>query len=80
MARRTGLRAVTWGRERIRGFERAEVPGVEGIDFVICGHTPVDDPLWIGNVAYIDTGAYSRKGRMTLATLDELLTFRGGKT
>ena len=29
MARRTGLRAVTWGRERIRGFERAEVPGVK---------------------------------------------------
>jgi serine/threonine protein phosphatase 1 len=38
---------------------------------VVCGHTPVKTPVRLGNVHYIDTGAYFT-GNLTLIELGEL--------
>lgn len=75
-APQTGIRAVTWGRERKLGCSAADALDVTDIAHVICGHTTVDAPTWLGNVAYIDTGAFRSRGCLTLATLDELLAWK----
>lgn len=70
--------AAQWGRKRIRAGRDADgdAPiGVEGIDRVFVGHTPVDSPQRLGNVYYVDTGAiygqldHPDGGRLTLASL-----------
>lgn len=43
-----------WARERI---EDGDTSRVEGIDRVYVGHTPLQRPVQLGNVHYIDTGA-----------------------
>lgn len=43
-----------WSRER---FDKKIDTPVTGIDKVFVGHTPLDQPLVLGNVAYIDSGA-----------------------
>ncbi|WP_188862777.1 metallophosphoesterase [Marinobacterium nitratireducens] len=60
---------LLWARERV---ERRREDPVRGIAQVICGHTPVREPLRLGNVLDIDTGAYFT-GRLTLVGLNELL-------
>ena len=75
-APQTGIRAVTWGRERMLGCSAEDAPDVAGIAYVICGHTSVRHPQWRGNVAYIDTGAFRSGGSLTVATLDELLDLK----
>lgn len=63
--------SATWGRERIR----TPAAPIEGVQVVICGHTPVKTPSRVNNVIYIDTGAYHlRKGCLTVATLADLLS------
>lgn len=61
---RAKLRAL-WGRERINnGLENV----VAGVAYVYCGHTIVEAPTELGNVRFIDTGAY--KGlSMTIVNL-----------
>lgn len=59
---------MTWGRSRIK---RQDQTPVRGIDLVICGHTIVQQPLLLGNVLYIDTGAFNT-GRLTLIDLSYL--------
>lgn len=60
-----------WSRERIKRyeFERYEQE-VDGIDWVLVGHTPVQKAQKIGNVYHLDTGAafYEDKdfGHLTL--------------
>ena len=46
--------ACLWGRERITSRLRDDVNGVAK---VFVGHTPVTEPVTLGNVHYIDTGA-----------------------
>jgi serine/threonine protein phosphatase 1 len=46
--------ACTWSRERITSKDDSVVAGVAG---VFVGHTPVKQPVSLGNVHYIDTGA-----------------------
>lgn len=46
--------AAIWSRERVRSRKRKPV---RGIDWVISGHTPVREPLRLGNQWFIDTGA-----------------------
>lgn len=42
-----------WGRTRISyGIDKP----VSNMQYVIHGHTPVDEPYWLGNCLYIDTG------------------------
>jgi serine/threonine protein phosphatase 1 len=59
---------MCWARARI---EHRRSDPVRGIDQVVCGHTPVKTPVQLGNVHYIDTGAYFT-GHLTLIELNEL--------
>ncbi|GAB2798995.1 metallophosphoesterase [Halomonas shantousis] len=59
---------LVWGRSRIKSMD---VTPVAGIDAVIVGHTIVEEPAWLGNVYYIDTGAF-HTGRLTLIDAREL--------
>jgi len=59
---------LLWARDR---FQRKRTDPVRGIDQVVCGHTPVSEPLRLGNVLNIDTGVYFT-GRLTLIELSEL--------
>lgn len=53
-----------WSRDRIR---RADATGVKGLAWMFVGHTPVDNPIKLGNVWYIDTGCvFGRRLNMTL--------------
>lgn len=61
--------ALVWGRSRIR---RGDETPVAGIDAVVVGHTIVERPQTLGNVHYIDTGAF-RTGRLTLVEARALL-------
>lgn len=61
---------LTWGRARHRQHNTTPV---EGIDAVIVGHTIVADPTWIGNTLYLDTGAFTRDGYLTLLPLQEVV-------
>lgn len=42
-----------WSRDRIRSMDSS---GVSGIGVMFVGHTPVNHPVQLGNVWYIDTG------------------------
>jgi len=60
-----------WHRDRITMKTKSLV---EGVRAVICGHTPVVEPVVLGNVHYIDTGACFDYG-FTFINLDTLETF-----
>ncbi len=57
-----------WGRDRAEGFVSAPV---EGIDRVVCGHTiSLDRRIHVvGNVWFIDTGAFFREGDASLTVM-----------
>ncbi|MCG6657160.1 metallophosphoesterase [Halomonas campisalis] len=61
---------LLWGRERIA---RGDQTPVAGIDMVVVGHSIIDAPQTLGNVYYIDTGAF-HTGRLTLVEAGELVT------
>lgn len=61
--------ALLWGRSRI---QRGDETPVAGVDAVVVGHTIVERPLTLGNVHYLDTGAFST-GCLTLVDARELL-------
>ncbi len=64
------LEQLTWARTR---FKQRDPSEVGHIDAVAVGHTPVDEPLWLGNVCYLDTGAFLEDGYLTVVELHELL-------
>jgi len=51
-----------WSRNRIM---RGNINIIKNIDVVITGHTILSIDKWLGNVHYIDTGAYST-GNLTI--------------
>jgi serine/threonine protein phosphatase 1 len=57
-----------WARDRIRN--NYTVP-VKNIDYVVVGHTPMREYKILGNVIYIDTGAYY-KGKFTIIRANDL--------
>lgn len=61
--------ALLWGRSRIT---RGDETPVKGIDAVVVGHTIVQRPRRLGNVHYIDTGAFNT-GKLTLIEVRDLL-------
>lgn len=65
-------RDMVWSRRRIGRQDRSLVTG---IDLVVVGHTIVEAPRCLGNVRYIDTGAFATKqgGYLTLERLDDLV-------
>lgn len=60
---------MVWGRKRIK---KMDTTPVTGIDAVVVGHTIIEQPTWLGNVFYIDTGAF-QTGRLTLINAREAL-------
>lgn len=49
---------ILWSRNIISSYQRGDIiQNVEGIDRVYVGHTPVKNPVNVGNIRYIDTGA-----------------------
>lgn len=66
---KAGLECLVWGRKRIR--QRDTTP-VANIDAVVVGHTILEQPETLGNVHYIDTGAFTT-GRLTLIDAREVL-------
>lgn len=64
-------RFALWGRDVIRG--RSPFSGVENIDRVYVGHTPVKDWQIVGNVHYIDTGACFGRSLTVVCLTDGLV-------
>lgn len=60
---------MVWGRSRI---QRRDETCISGIDGVVVGHTIVPHPLCLGNVLYIDTGAFHTQN-LTLMEADEVI-------
>lgn len=58
----------TWGRSKIRTMD--DTP-IKNIDRVVVGHTIVKEPVRLGNVVYIDTGAYNGYD-LTVFTVDDV--------
>jgi len=52
------LYSILFSRKFIKSGKRKKYH-ISGVDKIYCGHTIVDSPKKIGNVHYIDTGAYS---------------------
>ena len=63
--------SIIWGRQRIMHENKTPVADV---DVVVVGHTPVDYPIALGNVLYIDTGAVYN-GPLTIFSAQEVLDF-----
>lgn len=53
------MEAALWSRDRISAKRIAEVSGVA---YMYVGHTPVQQPVALGNVCYVDTGAVFGRG------------------
>lgn len=62
------LYSLLYSRKYIRSPKQKKYR-IAGIDEIYCGHTIVDTPQKIGNIHYIDTGAYSKQN-LTLIELD----------
>lgn len=70
---KVAIQAATWGRERAWEISKGgALPEIEGVDYVISGHTIVDEVRRSGNAFYIDTGACKAFGAMTIKTLEKL--------
>jgi serine/threonine protein phosphatase 1 len=63
------LQEALWSRTRVSNLLDQKV---SGIDYVVVGHTPVDLPAMLGNIIYIDTGAYA-SGRLTIVEAREVI-------
>jgi len=64
--------ALMWDRSRIESMDTSVVAGVS---VVVCGHTPLDNPLCLGNVWHIDTAGWHKSGRFTIAKLEDLASY-----
>lgn len=62
-----------WGRRRIYGNQSGRV---KGIDYVVVGHTPVEDVTVLDNIVYIDTGAVYNNS-LTILSVDEVANYAG---
>jgi serine/threonine protein phosphatase 1 len=62
-----------WGRRRIYGSQSGRV---KGIDYVVVGHTPVEDVTVLDNIVYIDTGAVYNNS-LTILSVDEVVNYVG---
>ena len=49
---------------------------MKGIDYVVVGHTPVEDVTVLDNIVYIDTGAVY-DGALTILSVNEVANYAG---
>ncbi len=69
------IQLAVWSRSTILNARYGiEAPPVEGIDYVIFGHTPLRVPTRIANRFFIDTGSGYSRGKVTVATINSLLS------
>lgn len=63
-----------WSRQRFRQVQMmGRTQPIAGIELVIFGHTPIQKPLQVSNVCYIDTGAtYTIEKNLGSLTLMEI--------
>ena len=59
---------MLWGRRVLRTNPDYDV---DGVDFTLHGHTPLDQCKWIGNRYFMDTGAWF-SGNLTLRRIDDI--------
>ena len=59
---------MVWGRRVLR---RRPKSIVDGIDITIHGHTPLENPVWVGNRYFMDTGAWY-SGELTLRKIHDI--------
>lgn len=59
---------LMWGRRIIRNRPKSRVKGVA---FTVHGHTPLKQPVWVGNRYFMDTGAWY-SGQLTFRLADDL--------
>lgn len=70
MGNRLGRNSLMWSRKRM---EQDDESVVEGVDYVIVGHTPLPGgPVRLGNVLHIDTAGWHKSGRFTLLCMNTL--------
>lgn len=60
---------MLWGRKVL---SERPITNVANISITIHGHTPLDQPLWVGNRYFMDTGA-CETGTLTLRKIDDIL-------
>ena len=59
---------MLWGRRVLSGKTSYDV---NGVDLTIHGHTPLDNPKWVGNRYFMDTGAWET-GVLTIRNIDDV--------
>lgn len=64
------LAQLWWARERLA---RRDSSPIAHIDLVLVGHSIVATPTRLGNTLFIDTGAFTPQGRLTLLPLSPTL-------
>ncbi|SIT39529.1 putative serine/threonine protein phosphatase [Paraburkholderia ribeironis] len=62
---------LLWGRELALG--NGDPARQRGLSLTYCGHTPMRDIKQIGSQVYIDTGAFSPDGKLTIVQPQALL-------
>jgi len=72
--RRRSRSRAQWSRERLRSGDES---GVAGVRAVVVGHTPVIQPVVLGNVYHIDTAGWTPEGFFTVLDLATLAPVRG---
>lgn len=65
MINRNIRNSALWDRVKING----DYSNVSGVDVVYVGHTPLDNPVRLGNVNYIDTAGWHKSGRFTIVRI-----------
>lgn len=66
------IQSCIWGRDKIKYNDPTVI---KNIDTIYCGHTPVREPVVLGNCHYIDTGCVFEK-YLTIMSLDGVLKFK----
>ncbi len=67
--RRRARSRAQWSRDRLA---QGDASGVANVRAVVAGHTPVPEPVVLGNVYHIDTGGWQDEGYFTLLELGSL--------
>lgn len=67
-----------WSRSRIKSWmkNKSLVKPVVGVDHVFLGHTITPEPVTLGNMSWIDTGAF-HTGKLTVVNVDTWIDFHG---
>jgi len=61
---------MLWSRSRIYNKEASPI---ESVDWVFCGHTPLEQVTVLGNTIFIDTGVFLGSGHLTVLNLDQYI-------